>query len=335
MAIPAKRGYCLFFGDPHFKTFDGLESEFISPGDLDYWLVKTDKIWIQGKSRNGKGRHAAFPALVKGIAVGGPSMGQHTLTLTLPGPVATWDGKPVLRTLGSSFEDQDPEVRCIYDRGSKIKFGDHTSPKWKGTSLSGKPYNNRPTYLCKLPMGMEVIFVAVASYWGMGTVMSPQWPGIEGWCGNFNGNPDDDSAKHQLAMSLTVEPDLFERHKSSRNATGSLASETVLAHSLCPEPAEQSWAKVVEEYNTCGKRTQGVTECIKAACESKCPSLHAHAEKDCSASLELGLEDACVVDICLTADEHFSEGIELEEVLEVKSDEENKEWAKDREAEEQ
>merc|ERR1712056_148439 len=86
---------CSVFGDPHVLTFDGMHSNYYTPGE--YWIVKSSTVHIQAKygalpSTNGLG-------VVKGFAVGGPFLKGHKLivdTMEKAGAVVTYDGQPVV-----------------------------------------------------------------------------------------------------------------------------------------------------------------------------------------------------------------------------------------------
>eukprot|EP00419_Tripos_fusus_P058887 CAMPEP_0172927744 /NCGR_PEP_ID=MMETSP1075-20121228/217619_1 /TAXON_ID=2916 /ORGANISM="Ceratium fusus, Strain PA161109" /LENGTH=873 /DNA_ID=CAMNT_0013789013 /DNA_START=52 /DNA_END=2674 /DNA_ORIENTATION=- len=90
-------GTCTLWGDPHIRTFDGIRSDYYSPGE--FWIVKSDNVWIQGRYLPTKVTSGL--GVTKSIAVGGPFLKGHKLRVEVRS--ASWDGQPVLTGFPSDF----------------------------------------------------------------------------------------------------------------------------------------------------------------------------------------------------------------------------------------
>merc|ERR1719330_1263763 len=90
-------GTCTIWGDPHVMTFDHTHSDYYSPGE--YWIVKSEKISIQGRYLPTRMTNGL--AVAKTVAIGGPLLKGHKIFVSADS--APCDGQPILTGFPSSF----------------------------------------------------------------------------------------------------------------------------------------------------------------------------------------------------------------------------------------
>jgi len=175
-------------GDPHIKGFDwtpkfGKMTNIYSYGD--YWIVKSSEIWIQARywSRRPHGN-----SLTRALAVSGPIMEGGKLIIEPGGGSGqvTWNGNQILQAFPSKFEVPDVFVADYKeDMGLKKKIG------------------VRSLHL-ELSKGVRIVVNRWRSHINVLITMPQQVGGQDGHCGNFNGNPADDTANLIIARLGTV-----------------------------------------------------------------------------------------------------------------------------------
>jgi hypothetical protein len=186
-------GKCMFWGDPHFWTFDNPQGQNIGfPADAypngDYWIVRTNTVHIQGRYRPTKWlmNRKNDRACTRAIAFGGPFMQNHkfiieamektTKSTTKDGQI-TYDGVPVLTTFPSQFTSPDNLVQAKYSN--------------QGASLDKRMTMPLKMVEMTLPENIRV----TVDRWDEhldGEISMMSTEGMTGHCGNFNGNPHDD-----------------------------------------------------------------------------------------------------------------------------------------------
>merc|ERR550525_1648457 len=171
-------GTCRIYGDPHVLTFDGQHASFYSQGE--YWIVKSTTVWIQG-------RYLPTPvtnglSVTKELAIGGPFLNGHKLRISALS--ASWDGQPILGSFPDKWSNENPAVSIVTDSNGEILQ----------QGRAGKPLH---VVHVNLPLGVSLQI----NRWneaGEGDyintkLMMPAAPQQDGHCGNFNGNPGDDT----------------------------------------------------------------------------------------------------------------------------------------------
>merc|ERR1712232_978744 len=180
-AVVGPIGTCIVWGDPHVKTFDGMHSDFYSPGE--YWIVKSSKISIQ--ARYLPTRMTSGLAVTKTLAIGGPLLKGRKLFISADS--ATCDGQPILTGFPSTFSMAGVAALSYNGQGTVLQKGRG------GKALhivhirinDGSPEG----IMIQINRWMEP---GEGHYINVRIVMHAI-PGMDGHCGNFNGNPADDT----------------------------------------------------------------------------------------------------------------------------------------------
>jgi hypothetical protein len=164
-------------------TFDGRHEDYYTPGE--YWLVKSAAIKIQVKFESLPMTNGL--AVVKALAIGGDFLGGRVLTVGLMDAAesakAWYDGAQVLNGYPSSFKSGDGLVDIKYNNDGQVM---------------------QPA---KMGMKMHVLHITLpnsvtlqVNEWNEpseGPYMNiklrmPCQPEQDGYCGNCNGNENDD-----------------------------------------------------------------------------------------------------------------------------------------------
>jgi len=173
-------GECTFWGDPHFKTFDGGRPSFYGEGEL--YIVKSDRVAIQ--SRYKSTLFTKGLAATNKIAVGGNFINGHVIEVgCLEDGDITVDGRAVLAGFPATYSFPDVE-------GARI---DYTSEGRLVDQATGV-FSDRHIVHMDLPLGVRLTVLRWVNYVDFRLRM-PRQRGQDGGCGNFNGDPADDTTE--------------------------------------------------------------------------------------------------------------------------------------------
>lgn len=296
-------GLCFAFGDPHFIGFDGAEAMFRET--MNFWLVHSDKVHIQGMSISKYG-------MQRGIAIGGPFLKGHNLVAFLEGkadvsalgnafPIkVAWDGKEVLTKDGDVVKQQGicelhrypPQTMLLDDEETDKLDGNHQwwhkdfKNRWK-TSVHS-------VYRFKCAENVEIF---LASHQNLEVIIKmPKQEGQAGYCGNFNGNPRDDSKQSEGSYAKAI-GEMLEAPKES-------------------EDLFKAFGKIDDlEF----KPNWKTSSMIQPLAPETCPEeLKAKAEHFCHQIPEKSLHTGCVYDICTTNQTSASIAAFIMEIMKVK-----------------
>jgi len=176
---PAGSQTCRVYGDPHVQTFDGRKVSFYSTGE--FWIVKSFPLAIQG-------RYMPTPitnglSVTKVLAIGGDMMEGHVLRISAK--FAMWDEEFILTDFPSTWTSASPPVSIVYN-----DEGDYLQQGREGKQLR--------VVTVSLPMGVSLQInrwdeLGEGDYVNLKIFQHGPLPNQDGQCGNFNGDPEDDS----------------------------------------------------------------------------------------------------------------------------------------------
>jgi len=320
-AVGRQRGMCAAFGDPHFITFDGGHTVFV--GARVFWLVKTDRVWIQGLSKDSEGK-------LMGIAVGGPFMGGHRLILRKVSNAsisAEFDGESVMREPVDEFH-----VAHVVEgvREEKWEIGFHNEDILK--MRTERPFDVGPwparflrpprggIYVFYFQRGVEVTVTGV-DYMSVVVTMPPQPTGHGGYCGNFNGSPEDDAEPVVPSWNRPVGPGLEPVPEAS--SLFQVASQDDKDGAVDDgrrgqsEPGATSDWRASLSYHGAVSRETLLRRVVQF--ESCPPELWELAVLRCSEVMDGRIREDCVFDVCTTGNVNASEDAVAAEVLQGKA----------------
>jgi len=190
-------------------TFDGLPTtrhvDFAEDGR--WWIVRSPRISIQGLYEGMRLQSGRFlPAWTKEVTVGGDFLEGHTLTFR-PGAAGegdvTWDGAAILQgqelevSLGSGLVQAKKRNDPVgaWERLSGVRISNHLQQRMGYTVRSID---------VSLPLGVEMTVniggSSGANFLDLIIAMHPEPEGQSGHCGNFNGDPSDDTSAMMMGM---------------------------------------------------------------------------------------------------------------------------------------
>jgi len=253
---PAAPRLCMFWGDPHVVTFDGSRPSFY--GDGEFWIVKNAQVSIQGVYRGTQYTYGL--AATHKVAIGGAFIGNHIIQVDVmenDGKI-TIDGREICKNLGTTYEHENPNFPFTVVQDDVGVLPDKAASVFK-----------RHIVHIKLPMGIKMTVFRWTNYMDLTIEMQPLPGGQDGSCGNFNGDPSDDTT-----------PLIFER-VGVRVADGEL---------LFPSRSPDSWSfEEAEMLKTCDSFTFANA---KAKCNSEMKGLGTAIQiKDCTFDQCFGMNE--------------------------------------------
>eukprot|EP00930_Biecheleria_cincta_P098791 TRINITY_DN9043_c0_g1_i1.p1 TRINITY_DN9043_c0_g1~~TRINITY_DN9043_c0_g1_i1.p1 ORF type:complete len:536 (-),score=99.77 TRINITY_DN9043_c0_g1_i1:463-2034(-) len=276
---------CAAFGDPHFITFDGAQTTFV--GDSILWLVRSKRVWIQALSVGSEGR-------LLGLAVGGPFLRGHKLlaysTSSSTEMQVFFDDQQILQQEHSDYRDAQFLEAYRRKAFNRSVFDDRildlrTRMKFEIGSFPDR-FQSLPKggiYLLKFPMNVAVTLTGV-DFMSAVISMAAQAGGQGGYCGNFNGNADDDAEPVVPSWDKPIGEDL------ERVVAGKVLFPKDVTVSLLgakAKAAHRSQSSLLQAHR------DRVTSCPH--------ELLRQAEKACE-NLGVTFHKFCMFDVCLTGD---------------------------------
>jgi len=177
---PAPPKTCMFWGDPHVVTFDEARPSFY--GDGEFWIVKNSQVSIQGVYRGTQYTYGL--AATHKVAIGGAFIGNHIIEVEPmedDGKIMI-DGKEICKNLGTNYENENPNFPFTIVHDDVGVLPDRAASQFK-----------RHIVHISLPMGIKMTVFRWTNYMDLTIEMQPLPGGQDGSCGNFNGDPSDDT----------------------------------------------------------------------------------------------------------------------------------------------
>jgi len=212
-------GTCAFFGDPHIHPFDdpyGMTVDQYDPGE--YWAIKSAELSVQ--VRYGMTKRFPDASSTTGIAIGGPLLRDHVLVAAFVGPEegfagfkVFWDGTEILAEFPSKYASSDSVLIATHDAMDPTKYhreGRHTIGD--ATDLASK---DLPSYLFQLVPNVRIYMLLGPDNANIIIQTKKLASGQDGYCGNFNCNPDDDTLEEFQARGVVGRISLTETLFSS------------------------------------------------------------------------------------------------------------------------
>mmetsp|Transcript_27354 Transcript_27354/g.63805 ORF Transcript_27354/g.63805 Transcript_27354/m.63805 type:complete len:1018 (+) Transcript_27354:150-3203(+) len=237
-SCPCCGATCTIYGDPHIRVFDAsstsavslLQMPLASAGEDefrfgDYWVVKSDLISVQGRYRKVNYPHARYAnrTFLTGLAVGGPFLNGHTMLISPQHGQVQWlspggDTKQILDKPGDAFKI-DNLVEAHYREHSR---------------MVKDPAQFAMGIYLHLPGGVRMEVNRFKLHLDMSITMKPEAGGaggMDGQCGNFNGNPDDDHPQlisERIGYEIPTDENLLQQQGESSPLTQLLQSAAEL-----------------------------------------------------------------------------------------------------------
>lgn len=258
-------GTCIIMGDPHVLTFDNPLGNIQDTSQLkagDYIILQSHMLTIHGRF----GYSDRFPgeASLAGLSVTGPLMNNQQLVVEYRGPdmgqagfKATWNNKEILSSFPDEYTSADNRMKAKKDSINPDDMHQMARHTIGGDAGSG----DRPSYLFEIAPDIS-IYVLMGDQTMNAVLTMRKLPGdVDGYCGNFNCNADDDT---MAALEMR----------------GLAAPLAVSSFTLKPPAATQAAS---------GAPAPTINDCA--------PALLKSAQNAC-AGMEAALAQSCIYDVC-------------------------------------
>jgi len=186
-----KERTCAIFGDPHIMPFDRtLEYgavEMYAYGD--YWLVRSNRISIQTRYWASQ---CDGNSMTRALAVGGAFLDGNVLLIEPLDGRISWNGASILEEFPSSFSVPAMVYAEYHNEVAEVKIaGQHAEVR--GVDIM-------------LPLGVRITVNRYGSHLDAVITMREQDEELDGYCGNFNGDPADD-VTYAIQQRMAVQVD--------------------------------------------------------------------------------------------------------------------------------
>jgi hypothetical protein len=177
---PVVQKRCIFWGDPHIETFDGGRPSFY--GDGEFWIVKNKDVSIQGRYMGTKYTYGL--AATNKVVIAGPFLHGHQIEVEPmdDGGRVVVDGREVCKELGTRYSIDNGLATIVHDDQGQLV--DEAASQFK-----------RHMVHISLPLGIQLTVFRWTNYLDLDLRMPKLPGGVDGSCGNFNGDPADDSTQ--------------------------------------------------------------------------------------------------------------------------------------------
>lgn len=263
-------GVCAVVGDPHILTFDNSQGVIGDNTELHHGhfnLVSSSTLQIQG--RFGYTKRFASAASLTGIAAGGSYMGGNTLVFTytgdgetmgVAGMTATWNNEKILEGgLGTSYTSPDGVLEASCDMMDPQKYHESARNTYGGTS------GLKSSYLFIIKPELQIYILIGDAGDAMNAVIQVRKiNGMDGWCGNLNCDPEDDTipkiTERGLAASCPQDESLF-KHAAPLSEYQQIPAGPVPSLETC-DPAVKEEAK----NGVCAGKGNFMDSCVLDEC---------------------------------------------------------------------
>lgn len=266
-ALPTRAATCMLWGDPHIIPFDAVsqdkEKALSFYGDGDFWLVRSDKVFIQGRFEGTK--YTEGLAATNKIVVGGPFLGGHKIEVGTQDSAADGtaavllDGAALLTAFPQTYRPADGSFTVTYSAEGKVP---DVVPE----------HNEKRIVHMTLPLGIVVHVYQWNNYLDVEVTMNAQ-PNQDGACGNFNGvSSDDTTASIMQRIGARVMPS---ENLLSGNANIDFTPQMQkMLHAECPVPTQ---ATAQASCTTELGRLAGVKNMVFSCMFDICFGMNVHA----------------------------------------------------------
>lgn len=252
---------CLLWGDPHVQAFDGSFPSFYDQGE--YWIIKSDEVKVQGRFRPTPFTHGLAAMSAISIAVNDASGNPfHVIIDSLAGDI-TCNGSPVLQ--GFPSEGGCGPMNLFYNNQGKL------------VDESQGNLDKRIVHVHFVTAALHLQIMRWDNHLNA-RITSPKYEGMDGVCGNMNGDAGDDTASAIVARGA-----------------GRIADEELLFH---------------ERTHPAGTPSKSIADCETEKRQ--------HAIEICRKStgdVNAVLLNSCIFDVCFGGDQYAEQdGMTIKQV---------------------
>jgi len=192
---------CVVWGDPHVYTFDSDHRHHVDVMERgDFWLVNSELISIQARTWNS---FAAQGSSLRAIMVSGSFIGGHRLLIEAMDGRVRWDDLQILQDMPSNFE-----VPELISAEFSVEDGPFEGQRIDDSrELAFLPLKNLHV---RLPLGVKLTVNRWPHHIDIEITMPKPTTPQDGICGNFNGDPTDDTVEMISARGAASQVEIEE-----------------------------------------------------------------------------------------------------------------------------